>query len=92
MTDLLRSIEAARIPAPAPIEQRWSAASSSPLSPAHSPREEDIFAWVGIIMYLASDDPEVRDAITHRWGHACTHPLQGRCGMPMLWARLSTPS
>ena len=60
----MRCIDSHKVPAPSPIEQRWSASSSSPLSPAFSPRGDDIFSWVGIIMYLGSDDPEVRDAVT----------------------------
>lgn len=65
MNDLLKAIEADKIPAPAPIEQRWSASSSAPMSPVYSPRLEDIHSWVGIIMYL-SDDPEAREAVTNR--------------------------
>jgi L-galactono-1,4-lactone dehydrogenase len=34
MQELLSHIEAAGIAAPSPIEQRWTAASSSPMSPA----------------------------------------------------------
>lgn len=34
------------IPAPAPIEQRWTAHSQSPMSPASSTAEDDIFSWV----------------------------------------------
>ena len=66
MSDLMKAIDNGKIAAPAPIEQRWSASSSSPLSPAYSPKTEDIFAWVGIIMYLGSDDPQVREAITNK--------------------------
>lgn len=66
MTDLLQALEAAKVPAPSPIEQRWTAASLSPLSPAHSQNKDDIFSWVGIIMYLGTDDPYVRDDITAR--------------------------
>jgi hypothetical protein len=52
------------MPAPSPIEQRWTSASTSPLSPAsvgtHDVETYDtknaLFSWVGIIMYLSSDD------------------------------------
>jgi len=62
--DLLKEIEASGIAAPSPIEQRWSSASRSPLSPAsagHTEREtyesqNALFSWVGVIMYLPSED------------------------------------
>lgn len=43
---LKQLIEKQRIPAPAPIEQRWTARSNSPMSPAFSSAEDDIFSWV----------------------------------------------
>ena len=55
---LLRKIEKRRIPAPAPIEQRWSCGSTSVLSPAASSGanpHEALFSWVGIIMYMPPD-------------------------------------
>ena len=51
MLRLLDIIEREGIPAPAPIEQRWTAGSSSLLSPARSTTEDALFSWVGIIMY-----------------------------------------
>lgn len=63
--ELLKEIEASgSIAAPSPIEQRWSAASRSPLSPAsvgpqeHASHESKtaLFSWVGVIMYLPSED------------------------------------
>lgn len=44
--DLKQLIEKEAIPAPAPIEQRWTARSRSAMSPASSPVEDDIFSWV----------------------------------------------
>ena len=44
--DLKKLIEKEEIPAPAPIEQRWTACSKSPMSPASSSAEDDIFSWV----------------------------------------------
>lgn len=76
MQQLLAEIEAAGLPAHAPIEQRWTASSSSPMSPASAPppaagrrgssssSSDTVHSWVGIIMYLPSDDPEQRTAIT----------------------------
>ncbi|XP_052172438.1 L-galactono-1,4-lactone dehydrogenase, mitochondrial isoform X2 [Diospyros lotus] len=43
--DLMQLIDKEMIPAPAPIEQRWTARSKSPMSPASSPVEGDIFSW-----------------------------------------------
>mmetsp|Transcript_2029 Transcript_2029/g.3001 ORF Transcript_2029/g.3001 Transcript_2029/m.3001 type:complete len:165 (+) Transcript_2029:2-496(+) len=62
--ELLKEIESSGIAAPSPIEQRWSSASTSPLSPASvGPREYEtyesqnaLFSWVGVIMYLPSED------------------------------------
>ena len=51
MLRLLDIIESEGIPAPAPIEQRWTAGSTSLLSPARSTAEDALFSWVGIIMY-----------------------------------------
>ncbi|KAK1745246.1 L-galactono-1,4-lactone dehydrogenase [Skeletonema marinoi] len=64
MEDLLKEIESSGLPAPAPIEQRWSSGSTSPLSPASvGPQVNDsydsknsLFSWVGVIMYLPSED------------------------------------
>lgn len=61
--DVLRLIEDSQVPAPCPIEQRWTAASSSFMSPAYSPSPL-LFSWLGIIMYLPPDDAPTRTAIT----------------------------
>lgn len=44
--ELMLLINKELIPAPAPIEQRWTACSKSPMSPASSKSEDDIFSWV----------------------------------------------
>jgi L-galactono-1,4-lactone dehydrogenase len=44
--ELKQLIEKEEIPAPAPIEQRWSGRSKSAMSPASSLEEDDIFSWV----------------------------------------------
>ncbi|KAK4771622.1 hypothetical protein SAY87_032154 [Trapa incisa] len=67
--DLKKLIEKEDIPAPAPIEQRWTTRSRSPMSPASSPNEDDIFSWVGIIMYLPTSDPRQRKEITEDFFH-----------------------
>ncbi|KAL3159108.1 hypothetical protein ABBQ32_011105 [Trebouxia sp. C0010 RCD-2024] len=92
MEDLMRELEAARIPAPSPIEQRWTCGSASHMSPAgvasgQGDCQEHLFSWVGIIMYLPSDNDRQRAAITKRYVFApqartavehmcvCRHPL-----------------
>ena len=73
MEDLLSKIEAAKVPAPCPIEQRWTCGSASHMSPASAAAEEGdsqdyLFSWVGIIMYLPTDNEKQRAAITKRYG------------------------
>ncbi|XP_021744521.1 L-galactono-1,4-lactone dehydrogenase, mitochondrial-like [Chenopodium quinoa] len=66
---LKQLIEKEGIPAPSPIEQRWTARSKSPMSPASSSSDDDIFSWVGIIMYLPTMDPRQRKIITDEFFH-----------------------
>ncbi|XP_020101856.1 L-galactono-1,4-lactone dehydrogenase 1, mitochondrial [Ananas comosus] len=65
--DLKQLIESEEIPAPAPIEQRWTACSGSLMSPASSPNKDNIFSWVGIIMYLPTTDARQRKDITEEF-------------------------
>ena len=53
-------IEQERLPS-GPMEQRWSASSSSPMSPAYSQNKDEIFSWVGIIQFIPVE--ELRDPI-----------------------------
>ena len=70
MRELMHQLEADGTPAPAPIEQRWSAPSSAPMSPVASRGEPDgLHSWVGIIMYLPAEDKHTRKAITDRSAH-----------------------
>ena len=48
--ELMQLIQSEKIPAPAPIEQRWTARSKSLMSPASSSGQDDIFSWVTIIL------------------------------------------
>ncbi|KAJ6756445.1 L-GULONOLACTONE OXIDASE [Salix purpurea] len=66
---LKQLIEKEEIPAPSPIEQRWTARSQSSMSPASSSAEDDIFSWVGIIMYLPTTDARQRKEITEEFFH-----------------------
>nr|7SML_A Chain A, L-GALACTONO-1,4-LACTONE DEHYDROGENASE [Myrciaria dubia] len=81
--ELKQLIEKEHIPAPAPIEQRWTARSKSPMSPASSPAEDDIFSWVGIIMYLPTGDARQRKEITEEFFH------YRRMTQEWLWDRYS---
>ncbi|KAK8951461.1 hypothetical protein KSP39_PZI004169 [Platanthera zijinensis] len=65
--ELKKLIESENVPAPAPIEQRWTARSTSLMSPASSSKEDDIFSWVGIIMYLPTMDARQRKEITEEF-------------------------
>ena len=49
---LLEAIEETGVPAHAPIEQRWTSRSTALMSPAHSSDPDDLFSWVGIILYV----------------------------------------
>ena len=93
MEKLLAGIEENKIPAPAPIEQRWTSSSSSRMSPASGPPGA-LFTWVGIINYLPTDDETQRKAITDAFtGKYCD--LVRSVGKPVQavshWAKLETP-
>ncbi|KAL8493853.1 hypothetical protein ACS0TY_024861 [Phlomoides rotata] len=64
---LMKIIDKENIPAPAPIEQRWTTSSKSLMSPAYSSSGDDIFSWVGIIMYLPTTDARQRKDITEEF-------------------------
>ncbi|XP_051138739.1 L-galactono-1,4-lactone dehydrogenase, mitochondrial [Andrographis paniculata] len=66
---LMQLIEKENLPAPAPIEQRWTTCSRSLMSPAYSSSKDDIFSWVGIIMYLPTMDARQRKQITEEFFH-----------------------
>jgi len=93
MKQLLAGIEENNIPAHAPIEQRWSASSSSLMSPAHGP-ENGLHSWVGIINYLPSDDPKQREEITRLFTGKYSDLVRS-VGRPMKavshWAKLEKP-
>ena len=77
MERLLDLIEEHGIAAPAPIEQRWTASSTSPMSPASAPGGDlaTVHSWVGIIMYLPPEEGEAsraqRAAITGAFREYC---------------------
>ena len=92
---LLQGIEDQNIPAHSPIEQRWSASSSSLMSPVHGD-ETSLHTWVGIIMYLPlADDERQRREITARFtGEYCSlmRQLGADVHMASHWAKLEIPT
>uniref|UniRef100_UPI00315B4042 L-galactono-1,4-lactone dehydrogenase n=1 Tax=synthetic construct TaxID=32630 RepID=UPI00315B4042 len=94
MEELMRLINKEGIPAPAPIEQRWTAGSSSPMSPAYSPSPDSVFSWVNIIMYLPTEDEEQRKAITEafrQYRKLCETRLWDKYGAAEHWAKIEVP-
>ncbi|XP_076925524.1 L-galactono-1,4-lactone dehydrogenase, mitochondrial-like [Bidens hawaiensis] len=91
--DVLGLIEKEEIPAPAPVEQRWTACSKSVMSPASS-ESNDIFSWVGIIMYLPTTDARQRKRITEEFFHY-RHLTQARFWDKYSsyehWAKIEVP-
>lgn len=94
MLRLMEGIEANDIPAHSPIEQRWSASSSSLMSPAYG-RPEGLHSWVGIISYLPSDDPRQRQDITDLFtGKYCEllKEVGQRVDAASHWAKIERPN
>lgn len=100
--DVLDLIEKRRIPAPAPIEQRWSAPSSSALSPANEKQGAipPVYSWVGIIMYLpdaavlGKGTSNMRSDITHSfrsYKYACERELWPKYKAVEHWAKIEMP-
>jgi L-galactono-1,4-lactone dehydrogenase len=93
MENLLQGIEVQKIPAHSPIEQRWSASSSSPMSPAHGPAN-GLHSWVGIINYLPTDDEDQRADIAKLFTGPYSDLVRS-VGKPVSvvshWAKLETP-
>ena len=94
MENLLRGIEDSGIAAHSPIEQRWTASSSSLMSPAHG-AANGLHSWVGIIMYLPSDDETQRRLITESFtGQYCglLRSVGSDVNATSHWAKLERPS
>jgi L-galactono-1,4-lactone dehydrogenase len=107
MDELQALIKKHDIAAPAPIEQRWTASSASPMSPAsstkgskHSDKDlqesknKEIFSWVGIIMYLPEDDLEKRKEVTaafKQYGSLVEKHLLAKYGAVEHWAKIEVP-
>ncbi|KAJ4836115.1 hypothetical protein Tsubulata_004220 [Turnera subulata] len=92
--ELKQLIEREEIPAPAPIEQRWTACSQSSMSPASSSSKDDIFSWVGIIMYLPTMDARQRKDITEEFFHyrrLTQSQLWDKYSAYEHWAKIEVP-
>ncbi|WOH06389.1 hypothetical protein DCAR_0625874 [Daucus carota subsp. sativus] len=92
--EVLQLIEKEQVPAPAPIEQRWTTSSKSLMSPAYSSAEDDIFSWVGIIMYLPTTDPRQRKEITEEffhYRHMTQTQLWDQYSAYEHWAKIEVP-
>ena len=92
--ELLDMIAAENVAAPSPIEQRWTAASASPMSPAHSAAGTDLFSWLGIIMYLPPDDVSQRADITEAflaYKELCRQRLWQKYRAKQHWAKIEVP-
>ncbi|GIL47176.1 hypothetical protein Vafri_4064 [Volvox africanus] len=90
---LMAEIKKARLPAPSPIEVRWTSGSSSPLSPAAG-APESLHCWVGIIMYLPQD-PELREKVTQafqEYTRLMETKLMPRFNATWHWAKLEAAS
>ena len=93
MRDLRQLIEEHQIPAHAPIEQRWTSGSSSPMSPSAG-APHSLHSWVGIIMYLPTTVAAERDAITDaftRYGHREFDTLGDKYELRTHWAKIELP-
>lgn len=97
--NLMKMIEEERIPAHSPIEQRWTAPSLSPMSPAGEKPDKELaatYSWVGIIMYLpdATIDKDARKRITSAfkaYKGLCEERLWSDANAVEHWAKIEMP-
>lgn len=91
---LLERIEELQIAAPAPIEMRWTGRSPSPLSPAYSDRPDDVFCWVGVIMYIPASFTDIQRlqlADRFREYAKAMRPLCEEFRAVPHWAKIESP-
>ena len=91
MRDAMAALEAANIPAPSPIEQRWTSSSKAQMSPAYSADASTVHSWVGVIMYLPpSQSASGREAIGRRFSEytAALAPVYKKYGAVPHWAKI----
>lgn len=92
---LKQIIEENNLPAPCPIEQRWTARSTSPMSPAYSSNPDEIFSWVGVIMYLPPTQSESqKKEITECFRNyvQLMRPLCEEYNARVHWAKIEPPA
>jgi len=92
--ELLQVAERHGLPTPCPIEQRWTARSTAPMSPAYSPDPAAVFCWVGIIMYLPPEQTSHgRELIRKRFQdyRRSIEPLCEAYGAKAHWAKIEPP-
>ena len=75
------------LPAPSPIETRFTSSSSAFLSPAYSTNKDALFTWVGIIMYLPEGERDEVTASFERY-KKLTNPLQLKYKATPHWAKV----
>lgn len=96
MDELLKLIKKNKVPAPCPIEQRWSSGSSSSMSPS-SGTPDSLHSWVGIIMYLPEEPgkEDLRDAVTQefigKYKRMVEQRLLARYNAVEHWAKIEIP-
>uniref|UniRef100_A0AAV1UJ63 FAD-binding PCMH-type domain-containing protein n=1 Tax=Peronospora matthiolae TaxID=2874970 RepID=A0AAV1UJ63_9STRA len=93
MEKLLKRIDEEDIPAHSPIEQRWTARSTSLMSPASSSNPDQIFSWVGVILYLPTAEKEVRQSIRNSFMdyYALYRDFMEPYGAIEHWAKIEWP-
>lgn len=92
--DVMHMVQKDRVPAPCPIEQRWSARSTACMSPCYSEDPEKLHSWVGVIMYLPTDDTKQRQEITNRFFEYSGKMLRDICpkyNATEHWAKIEAP-
>ncbi|KAG1708223.1 hypothetical protein DVH05_024906 [Phytophthora capsici] len=93
MEKLLQRIDKEDIPAHSPIEQRWTTRSTSLMSPASSSNPDQVFSWVGVILYLPTAEKKVRTAIKNRFMefYAMYRDFMEPYGATEHWAKIEWP-
>jgi L-galactono-1,4-lactone dehydrogenase len=91
---LMEKIDQENIPAHSPIEQRWTSRSTSLMSPASSNDPNDIFSWVGVILYLPTPIESIRQQITQRFHefYAMYKDFMAPYGAFEHWAKIEFPT
>jgi L-galactono-1,4-lactone dehydrogenase len=65
------------------------------MSPAYSTNPDEVFSWIGIIMYIpASSTPQQRDEIRKQFSKYCSaiQPLLEEYNAQVHWAKIELPN